>query len=221
VESKRFDQLAQFVSDSATRRTAVKLLSGSAIAGAVGQLGLSLSSAKGKSKKKKQHKKSHRCGGAFPITCSPTPNNPAGICFPNGTVCCSAADGGGGCPNGAPCCPPSVAFPVGSCAEAGTQCCAASAGGGFCPQFAPTCCPPTPQDPFGLCVPTGSQCCGGTQGGGYCVAGETCCPPSPGFPNGTCASPGTPCPARSDVAAESRHLRARQMERPEGSVEKN
>jgi hypothetical protein len=220
MDDKRFDQILRNIGDSATRRAAMRLVSGSALAGVVGQLGLTIGEAKGK-KKKKTKKQAHRCGGAYPITCSPTPDNPAGICFPNGSVCCSSQDGGGACPNGAGCCPPSVAYPTGSCAAAGTQCCSADAGGGYCPQYAPSCCPPTPQDPLGLCIPSGYQCCGGAQGGGYCYAGETCCPPSAGFPNGTCASAGTPCPQRSNAAsAESRHQRDRQMKRPDGAVEK-
>jgi hypothetical protein len=213
MEGKRFDRFAQFLIYGPTRRTAVRLLSGSALAGAVGQIGLTFGSAKGKSKKKKQ-RKPHRCQGAFPITCSPTPDNPAGICYPNGSVCCSSADGGGACPNGAPCCPPSVAYPTGSCAEAGTQCCSAAAGGGFCPQFAPGCCPPTPQHPLGLCIPSGFQCCSAAQGGGACPNGTVCCP------NGDCVPPGVACGAGAGAAAVTHRLRHRQMELPAGVMEK-
>ena len=162
MDTKRFDQFTQFVGDGVTRRTVVRLLSGGALAGVVGQLGLTFSDAKGKSKKKH---KAHRCGGAFPITCSPTPDNPAEICFPNGSVCCSSENGGGACPNGAPCCPPERGLSHRILCRSGNPVLLCRCRGWLLSQFAPTCCPPTPQDPLGLCVPSGTQCCGGARVG--------------------------------------------------------
>ena len=67
MEHTRFEDLARFVSDGASRRAAFRLLAGGVIGGVAGWQGiLEDSAAKGKGKKKKKRKKG-RCYGSLPV----------------------------------------------------------------------------------------------------------------------------------------------------------
>jgi hypothetical protein len=196
-----------------SRRVALRLATGSVLAGAAGWLGLGeLASAKHKRKRKKSV-----CFGPRPVRCSPTASEPNAICYPRGAICCGSELGGGGCPPGSECCAPNPIHPAGSCAPVGHSCCPASFGG-YCPDYAPLCCPPTPQEPTGLCLPSGFQCCPATQGGGGCRDDQTCCPPSPGFPGGSCAPQGWPCPWEIGLTAAGNGYRDRRTESAPGST---
>ncbi len=218
MEQTRFSELAQILSDGASRRAAFRLLAGGAIGSLVGWQGrVENAAAKGKGKKKKKRKKG-RCYGSLPVWCSPTASEPDAVCYPQGAVCCDPSVGGGACPPGEACCPPNPVDPEGSCAPPGSQCCPASVGGGYCAQFTPICCPPTLQEPLGLCLPTGFQCCSTAQGGGFCTADQTCCPPSPLYPNGSCAPAGVACGQAGRETAERHRHQERMMEPPAGAV---
>lgn len=219
MEHETFDELTrQLKQGMGTRRGVVRLLAGSVLATAGIHLGLA--SGASVSAKRKKKRSTGRCRGAFPVNCPAPAGDPLGRCYPRGAICCSRTYGGGACPSGQTCCPPSLVHPEGNCATPTDRCCPASAGGGSCPDFAPVCCAPTLQDPFGLCIPSGFKCCTSAQGGGYCREDQTCCPPSPGFPEGTCADPRVPCPPTQGVATDSEQLEPRQMQRPRGSVDR-
>jgi hypothetical protein len=153
MDEKRFDEIAQTLSDGATRRTAGRLLAGGALAGVAGWLGLH---ADGEAKRKKKNKK--RCPGSRPKKCAPTSRDPKGLCVPSGFTCCSEALGGGACaPENPQCCAPTFQDPGGLCIPGGSVCCTSAEGGGFCGP-GETCCPPIPDFPDGFCVSPGFAC---------------------------------------------------------------
>jgi hypothetical protein len=157
MDDKRFDQTIQALSGGADRRTAVRLISGGALAGVVGWLGFSAEGeAKRKRKKKKDKKK--RCPSSAPVKCPPTSQDPQGLCAPPGFQCCSEAVGGGACEGAYPqCCAPTDQDPQGLCVTWADVCCSSEDGGGYC-SAGETCCPPMPGYPNGYCAWPGYQC---------------------------------------------------------------
>lgn len=191
VDHDAFDTLTRVTATGwATRRGLLCAVAGGAWGAALGPSALHDVAAQ-----RKRRKPSHAprgCRGAYPVQCSPTPDDPQAICFPAGAICCGSTLGGGACPPGQSCCPPSRDEPAGTCAGPDASCCPASAGGGACPLTAPTCCPPTDEAPAGFCSPRNVTCC--SFGNIYCAADEDCCPPSIEFPAGGCVPRGTYCP---------------------------
>jgi hypothetical protein len=121
------------------------------------------------------------CGtGCCPSTYSKCCNadladNPPGTltCNPTAFSCCSADLGGGSCPGGNTCCPPSRTSAFGSCADNTEKCCTVEQGGGTC-DADETCCPPNPANASdsGSCCGVGEACCIGGQTN--CGAGKEC-----------------------------------------------
>jgi hypothetical protein len=168
VDDRRFDALAQTLGGTANRRAALRLLSGAALSGAVGLLGLAED---GEAKRKKQKKDKKRCPRSLPTKCRPTSYDPKGLCAPPGFNCCSDALGGGACdPANPQCCAPTAQDPGGLCIPTGSVCCSSDEGGGYCDP-GETCCPPCPGWPNGLCAwpgyPCWMSCQSGLTGEGY------------------------------------------------------
>jgi hypothetical protein len=215
VEYDAFDTLTRTAAGARSRRGMLRLLAGGALVSLLGTNHLG-GDADAKSKRKKKPHAPRGCGGAYPVRCSPTADDPRAICFPAGAICCGGALGGGACPPGQSCCPPSVIEPAGTCAGPDQHCCPADAGGGSCPLTSPTCCPPTDDSPAGFCSPSNVTCC--NFGNIYCDADEDCCPPSFALPDGGCVRRGTPCPSGDDWSDE-RHARRSTAGHAEARVE--
>jgi hypothetical protein len=199
-----FDSLARSTADTfGTRRGVLRIVVGGALGIMVGSADLSHEA---EARRKKKHG-GKGCGGANPVKCPPTAENPRQICFPAGAICCGSALGGGACHTGESCCPPSLEFPGGSCAGPDFHCCPPDSGGGACPLTSPTCCPPTEDSPAGFCSPSDVKCCNFSNV--FCLANEDCCPPSFDFPDGGCVQRGTPCPRGGDRHGERNQMVSR------------
>jgi hypothetical protein len=165
VEDKRFDELTQIMRDGATRRAAMRLLTGGTLTGVAGWLGLrGAADAKRKHKKKKRKSRWH-CPSDNPTFCPPDAHNPDGFCAPPGFHCCGSALGSGACDGAHPqCCPPTAQDPQGLCIETGSVCCTTEEGGGYCSP-GQTCCPPCAGWPDGFCANPGYSCLLGCKSG--------------------------------------------------------
>jgi hypothetical protein len=142
-----FDNVARQAAGGSSRRGLVR-----AGLGALGLTGLGLltiDETDAKNKKRNRNKK--RCKGDRPLKCgkgccpAEFPNcceftqqanvSVAFSCTPPSFTCCSVTTGGGACPAGATCCPPTQnpRAVYGGCAAAGETCCPANSTGIACP----------------------------------------------------------------------------------------
>lgn len=155
MDTERFDALSRRLAEALTRR-GVTRLAATAIAAAFPALapGRNLVDVEGRKKKKRKKKKRKKrpaptptptptppplpcdgaCGGAYPLCCPATTQDPHGFCTLPEDVCCTSAEGGGACPASLPkCCPPTTQFENGLCGDLDDTCCPSNKGGFLCP----------------------------------------------------------------------------------------
>jgi hypothetical protein len=158
MDGTRFDDVTKALAASAggiSRRAACKLLTGGALAGVLARFGLEETAAACKKVGKSCTKQSQCCSKGCCLAIGAAATGPK-ICSTAGATCCTAAEGGGYCPNGGRCGLPTPNLENGFCCKSNEKCCSLEGAEGCCPDL-------------------NGVCCTEEEGGGCCAEGETCC----------------------------------------------